>query len=135
MVKVLFDTNILVDKTLNIEQAEIELASYDDAAISAITWMESTVKLDDQAINDFDQRLALTGIKVVHTSDAIMRLASKLRATSSTKLPDCIIRATALIEGRTIITRNPGDFGGVPACHVPYQIEHGSVVDIKPPLE
>ena len=39
------------------------------------------------------------------------------------------------IEGRTIITRNPGDFGGVPVCHVPYQIEDGNVVDIKPPLE
>jgi predicted nucleic acid-binding protein len=67
MVKVLFDTNILIDKTLNIEQAEIELASYDDAAISAITWMESTVKLDDKAIAEFDRRLALSGIKVIHT--------------------------------------------------------------------
>lgn len=40
MAVVLFDTNILIDHTAGIIEATRELAGYDDAAISAINWME-----------------------------------------------------------------------------------------------
>jgi hypothetical protein len=41
-------------------------------------------------------------------------------------LPDCIIRATAEVEGRLIVTRNPGDFGGGSVnVRVPYDIVDG----------
>ena len=58
MVKVLFDSNIVIDHLLGHEEANIEMAAYDDAAISAITWIEATVKLDDEATARFDERLA-----------------------------------------------------------------------------
>nr|WP_315213784.1 PIN domain-containing protein [uncultured Duganella sp.] len=135
MVSVLFDSNIVIDHALGIDEASAELAAYDDAAISAITWMEATVKLDAAAIARFDLHLLLTSVKIIHTNDAIMRLASQLRSTTGKKLPDCIIRAMAICEGRTVITRNPGDFGGIEKCHVPYEIQGGKVVNVKPPLE
>lgn len=37
---VLFDTNILIDHTAGLIGATRELSGYDDAAISAINWME-----------------------------------------------------------------------------------------------
>lgn len=135
MVSVLFDSNIVIDHTLGITAATAEMAAYDDAAISVITWMEATAKLDAAAIARFDLRLAKTRVRVIHTDETIMRLASQLRKTSGKKLPDCIIRATALSQGRTVITRNPGDFGGAGECHVPYEIKAGKVINIKPPLE
>ena len=135
MVTVLFDTNIVIDHILGIAEATRELAAYDDAAISAITWMEATVKLDPAAIAKFDKRLADSSIKVIHTNDAIMRLASQLRRDTGKKLPDCIIRATALHEGRTVITRNPNDFGGKESCHVPYEIDRGNVINVREPLQ
>ena len=135
MVSVLFDSNIVIDQTLGIDEATPELAAYDDAAISVITWMEATVKLDVAAIALFDLRLMLMRVKIIHTNDAIMRLASQLRRTSGKKLPDCIIRATALSEGRIVITRNPLDFGGAEGCHIPYEMKDGKVVNVKPPLD
>ena len=134
MVSVLFDINIVIDQTLGIVEAAEELAAYDDAALSVITWMEATVKLDAAAIAKFDQRLAGAGIRIIHTNDPIMRLASQLRNTSGKKLPDCIIRATALYEGRIVVTRNPGDFGGLLACHVPYEMVNGKIINVRPPL-
>jgi hypothetical protein len=87
MVSVLFDSNIVIDQTLGILEASLELAAYDDAALSVITWMEATVKLDAEAIVKFDQRLGAAGIRIVHTNDAIMRLASQLRNTSGKNCP------------------------------------------------
>lgn len=40
MAIVLFDTNILIDHTLGFKEATAELAGYDDAAISAISWID-----------------------------------------------------------------------------------------------
>lgn len=40
MVKVIFDTNILIDHFDGIQSASDELARYEDAAISTITWSE-----------------------------------------------------------------------------------------------
>lgn len=136
MVTVLFDTNIVIDQILGIAEATRELAAYDDAAISAITWMEATVKLDNAAIDQFDKRLAESNIKVIHTNYQIMRLASQLRHDTGKKLPDCIIRATSLHEGRIVITRNPNDFGGKEWCHVPYEITaNGIIINVKEPLQ
>jgi hypothetical protein len=52
---------------------------------------------------------------------------------SKVKLADCIIRATAEVSRRFLVTRNPKDFGGEgPMVHVPYQINNGKVVAIRP---
>lgn len=140
---VLFDTNILIDYNDNVEAALIELSRYDDAAISSITWMETCCLMSQAEICLFELSIAGAGIKVVHESDAVMRRATQLRHDSlqtarkkggkGVKLPDCIIHATAQVEGRIIITRNARDFGGKgPQVHVPYLLTKGTVTMLKP---
>lgn len=136
MAIVLFDSNVLIDHTKNHAAATDELANYDDAAISVITWMEVAVKLDAAQIASLDAALQAAGIAIIHTNDAIMRRAAQLRATIGKKLPDCIIRATAELEGRVVVTRNPADFGaaGSAGVHVPYRMENEMVVEVFAPV-
>jgi predicted nucleic acid-binding protein len=141
MAIVLFDSNILIDHLLGIRQATIELAGYDDAAISAICWIEATCLLTPEKIAVFDQDLADAGINILQTTPDIMRRAAELRGGHSLptgakrpRLPDCIIRASAESQGRVIVTRNPDDFGGLanPMVRVPYKLIDGVVTDVRP---
>ncbi|MYN17217.1 PIN domain-containing protein [Rugamonas sp. FT107W] len=136
---VLFDTNILIDNLEGHAAAVVELTSYDDAIISSITWTEVACKMDSVGRNSFKAFLAGAGIRVVHLNDDIMERAATLRGNSIAhppkySLPDCIVRATAEVDGRLIITRNPADFGGEgPRVRVPYDIVAGVAVNIKAP--
>ena len=131
---ILFDTNILIDHTLGILQATEELARYDDAAVSAISWMETTCKLSQRQVAVFDADLARAGIRIMQTTPAIMRRAAALRGQTLKKLPDCIIRATAELDGRVVVTRNAVDFGGCSSTciRVPYKLMEGSVIPLRP---
>ncbi|NRR33171.1 hypothetical protein HSX11_23650 [Oxalobacteraceae bacterium] len=82
----------------------------------------------------FDTDLANASIVIVQTTPAIMRRAGELRGQTSKKLPDCIIRATAEIEGRLIETRNPIDFGGSSSAQVriPYKLNNEQITDVQP---
>jgi predicted nucleic acid-binding protein len=137
MAIVLFDSNILIDHTLGYSAATDELANYDDAAISVITWMEVTCMLNEMQLPILEIELHTAGIKVIHTNDAIMRRAAALRGATKRKLPDCIIRATAEVEGRVVVTRNPVDFGGASSrmVHIPYIVESERVMQVFPPVE
>ncbi len=44
MAIVLFDSNILIDHILGYREATVELAAYDDAVISSISWMEACLQ-------------------------------------------------------------------------------------------
>lgn len=140
MAIVLFDTTILIDNFQGIPEAVTELASYADAIISSITWVEVACKMDQVQRDGFRALLAGAGIRIVHPNDAIMDLAATIRGDSlltppKIKLPDCIIRATAELQGRIIVTRNPADFGGEgPKVRVPYDLDSGVAVNIRAPL-
>lgn len=138
---VLFDTNILIDHTAGIIEATRELSGYDDAAISAINWMEVACALTPAQIDQFEQDLMDAGVAIVQTSVGIMRRAAEIRGgkyqrqgTKAPKLPDCIIWATADLAGRLIITRDPDGFGGRqnPHVRVPYKNTHGVITDVLP---
>ena len=58
MAIVLFDTNILIDHFNNVDEATNELLAYDDAAISAITWIELACKFNDTDKQAFAELLA-----------------------------------------------------------------------------
>lgn len=112
MVKVLLDSNILMDMMNDIDAAFVEMDYYDDRAISAITWMEVVVGLDTAGVLQFEAALVAADIKIIHTNYIISRLAAAIRQDkNSIKLPDAIIGATANAEDRTVVTRNPKDFG------------------------
>lgn len=144
MAVVLFDTNILIDHTLGIMEATRELASYDGAAISTINWMEVACALTASQVDQFDRDLVDAGIVIVQTTPEIMRRAAEIRGgrylrpgAKAPKLPDCIIWATADIERRLIITRDPDCFGGLqnPQVRVPYKNTGGVIADVLPPAK
>ena len=137
MAIVLFDTNILIDNLAGHTVAAIELASYDDAIISSITWIEVACRMTPAEKTAFKAFLDGVGIRIVHPNDDIMERTAVLRDNSITHppkilVPDCIIRATAESEGRLVVTRNARDFGGEgPFVRVPYELTAGVVTNIK----
>jgi predicted nucleic acid-binding protein len=129
----LVDSNILVDHFNGIQEADTEISYYDDVAISAITWMElmtgfeAKLAVNVMLLSDFNQaRLFLDSFPIIYVDRTIMTEAAKVRCHSLARaskiaLPDAIIRATANITGRLIVTRNTKDFTGL-NVRVPYNL-------------
>ena len=121
MVKVLLDTNILIDYLNGLEQAQTVLTRFEDKAISLITWME--VMIGTTATTVADTKLFLATFELLSIDDAVAAQAVFLRQTKRIKLPDAIIWATAQMHQRILITRNIKDFAdNEPGVMIPYQI-------------
>lgn len=114
--KFLIDTNIWIDMLNNLPLAAATLKEVDDAAISAITYMEvaSACTPSEKAVFDL---LLEDDVPIIHSNDKVTQLAtafnqdpSTWRGRGSRHLPDSIIGATAVATGRILLTRNPGDF-------------------------
>lgn len=121
MVKVLFDTNILIDYLNGIEQAKTELGRYADRAISLVTWMEVMVGATPET--EGVVRNFLNGFVNLPIEDRVSNVAVVLRKKHKIKLPDAIVWATAQVNGRILVTRNTKDFAhDEPGVRIPYQI-------------
>lgn len=119
--KALFDTNILIDYLNGIDEARLELALYQDKAISIITWMEIQVGAAPEEQLALDQ--FLRRFTVLPLDAPISLSAVSLRKTTKIKLPDAIIWATASVHHRLLVTRNTKDFStSHPGVRVPYVI-------------
>ena len=108
MVKVLLDTNILIDYLNGVELARDALTRFDNPAISIITWMDVMVGTNDQnsaAVEGF-----LATFDIIHIDAKIAKQATILRKEHKIKLPDAIIWASAQSTGRLLVTRNTKDF-------------------------
>ena len=133
MIKVLLDTNILIDAMLSIEQAKREIGYYPDKAISIVTWMELMAGLPIAAAADQIAELQglLAPLKLIRINDRIALEAARLRQSSITTrkiaLTDAIILATANLTGRVLVTRNKKDFAGA-KIRIPYELETVSTV-------
>ena len=141
----LFDSNILIDALNGVSQAITEICYYEDAAISAVAWIEVVSKpmaatawsklspATMQMVRDF-----LEDFSVLHTDDAIMAEAARIRASSfinppKIRLPDALILATANVTGRLLITCNRKDFRGE-NIRFPYELQNTKVINVaKPP--
>ena len=142
MVKALIDSNIIMDLLNGVTAARTECSYYSDIAISAVTWMEVAVGSTATEMVQFETFIRALGVKVVHTNDVIAYRAAQIRQNGlkafpkrNIKLPDAIIGATANVEGRIVVTRNPRDFGAN-TVRVPYQYDAttGIVNNVLPPL-
>ncbi len=120
--KAVFDTNILVDFLLGIEEAKQELSLYDQSYISIVTWMEVMVGVSEpdeetvlrQFLNKFD---------IQYISQDIAERAVQIRRKEKIRLPDSIIWATSQELGHILVTRNTQDFPAEhPTIRVPYTI-------------
>jgi len=121
MVKVLFDTNIVIDVLKGIPPARDVVSNHPQRAVSIITWMEVMVgtpaTLTD-ATRDF-----LRGFQLIGLDENIAEHAVIVRQVHRLKLPDAVIWATAKVNGLSLLTR---DIKGFPRQHpdiiVPYEV-------------
>jgi hypothetical protein len=121
MVKVLFDTNILIDYLNGIEAARKEVDRYDYRAISSITWMEVMVGAD--AGSEVPIRTWLRSFHVIDIDHAIAERAVAIRKDRRIRLPDAIVWASAQVHSLLLISRNTKDFpADEPGVRVPYKI-------------
>jgi predicted nucleic acid-binding protein len=105
--RALFDTNILIDYTHGIVEAELELSSYGIRGISIITWIEMLAgakQNEEEATRRFLGRFEL------------------LRREARMKLPDAIILATAVAQDWLLVTRNTKDFREGRHIRIPYRL-------------
>jgi predicted nucleic acid-binding protein len=120
--KVVLDTNILIDYLGGLKKAKKELKEYDHAYISLITWIEILVGANDRdeehSIEEF-----LSRFEIVPITKEIARESIELRKKYGMRLPDAIIWASAQINDALLVTRNTKDFPKKdPGIRVPYQI-------------
>jgi len=118
--KALFDTNILIDYLNGIEAARDELALYEQAMISSITWMEVLVGAvgEDEEVQ---LRAFLSRFTVLPVDIEVSERAVELRRQYRMRLPDAIIWATAQCASALLVSRNTRDFPAEhPGVRVPY---------------
>ena len=120
--KVVADTNILIDYLNGLSKAKKELELYEEVHISIISWMEALIgarsEEEEKIIRGF-----LKTLKVQEVNSPISERAIKIRKEKKIKLPDAIIWATAQELEGLLITRNTKDFPKKdPQIRVPYVI-------------
>jgi predicted nucleic acid-binding protein len=121
MVRVLFDTCILIDYLNGVGAAKKELARYEYRAISTITWME--VLVGASAEEEDAIRAWLGSFEVIALDSAIANRAVEIRKTKRIRLPDAIVWATAQVHSLLFVSRNTKDFpADEPGIRVPYKI-------------
>jgi predicted nucleic acid-binding protein len=121
-VKVVFDSNILIDYLRGHKEAKREIDRYEEAQISIVTWMEvlcgAKDENDNRAVRSFLARFTLQPL-----SEPIAERAVTLRKEHRIRLPDAIIWATARTTGSLLVTRNTRDFSEEePDIRIPYQL-------------
>jgi len=117
MVKLLFDTNILIDYLNAFPKAKRELERYKERAISVVTWMEVMVGATPEV--EEAPRSFLAGFQRIGLDDAIAARAGEHRI----KLPDAVIWASAQQHGLLLVTRNIKDFSkDDPGVRMPYSV-------------
>jgi toxin FitB len=109
----LVDTDVLVDHLRGART--FTLAEHSDAAYSVITRAELYAgrRAAEQPIETLLGAMLEVGI-----SRDVATRAGTLRRDHGVQLADALIAATALAEGRVVLTRNMKDFAGIPDLQV-----------------
>lgn len=148
MVKVIFDTNILIDHFDGIKEASEELLRYGDIAISTITWCE-VMSMPGATPQELDEMRSVMRGFILYDVDAVvaeeaaaMRRTAKAAGVRVPRTPDAIVLATARLSNRRLVSRDTRAFNPV-EVHVPYQVKkdkHGKILSLvtlplmKPPV-
>jgi predicted nucleic acid-binding protein len=121
-VKVLFDTNILVDYLNGVEASHKELERHPDRLVSIVTWMEVLAGARDAAEEEVIE-MFLRDFRLVEITREVARDAVEIRRTRRIRLPDALIWATARSESALLVTRNTKDFPkDEPGVRMPYRV-------------
>lgn len=120
--KMLFDTNILIDYLNGVDAARTEIERPAERLVSIITWMEVLAGVRDKAEEDVID-MFLRDFRIVELTRRVAREAVELRRSRRIRLPDAIVWASARTESALLVTRNTKDFPeGDPGLRVPYVI-------------
>jgi predicted nucleic acid-binding protein len=120
-VKVLFDTNILIDYLNGIDAAREEITAYPHPMISTITWVE--VMVGSQIDEEVAVRQFLDRFLQVQLDATVAERAVSIRRKTRMRLPDAIIWASAQMEDALLVTRNSKDFSRLaPDVRIPYSL-------------
>ena len=120
------DANILIDALLGHPPAHAEIRRIANTGalmwISRIAWIEALSKGDEGLVAQASRFLSRFGMDELDEAVA-GRAAALRRQRPRLRSPDAIILASALIHGRTLVTRNTKDFpAAMPGIRVPYVI-------------
>lgn len=115
-----FDSNIVIDFLNGIEPARAELAMYQRAYISPITWVEAQVKAPEGL--EAETRTAVESrFETIKLDDKTLAEALAIRSELRLKLPDALILASARVNGWLLVSRNTKDLpASMPGVRVPY---------------
>ena len=123
--KALFDTNVLIDYLVGVEEARQEIQRFDVALISPISWIEVMVGTTEETASG--TRAFLSGFNLVAIDQRVADLAAQIRQRTGIQLPGAIIWASAKAGDALLITRNEKDFpDSEPDIRIPYQITPAS---------
>lgn len=116
----LFDTNLLIDYLVGVNEARAEIERYRVRLISIITWMELLIGARDDAEADVIETF-LRDFRTVDITRGIAREAIQIRRERRIRLPDALIWATARSESALLVTRNSKNFPKTePGIRIPY---------------
>lgn len=106
----LLDTNIVIYAT---QPAYPQLRSLVGNPVSAVSIISYVEALGFPRITTPEQKALerfFAGMEVLPVTDLVARQAVQLRQQKRMSLGDSLIAATALVHGRTLVTRNDADF-------------------------
>ena len=120
--RVVFDTNVLVDYLRGLEDARVELGRHREWTVSLVTWMELLVGARDEE-EEAMIRAFLGRFEVADVDRRTAEEAVRLRRSRRIRLPDAIVWATASVRQAVLVTRNTKDFpADDPGVRVPYSV-------------
>lgn len=110
----LFDSNLIIYSVSDKYKQLRPMIIASDAVVSVITRVEALgyhkLPADDK---DYFETLFAT-IRTMPVTDAIINKATELRQQRRMSLGDCLIAATALLNGFDLYTNNTADFVHIP---------------------
>jgi predicted nucleic acid-binding protein len=118
--KVLVDSNILIDFFQGNTRALDQLEKYEDIALSRITWIEALIGAPNTKAEN-TRKSFLSKLKILEITPLVAEKSIDLRREYRLKLPDCLIWATAQLDDRVLITLDKKDFPkNHPSIYFPY---------------
>ena len=114
----LFDSNLIIYSVSDEYKQLRSMITLSDAVVSVITKVESLgyhkLPADDK---DYFETL-FASIRMMPVTDDIVDKAVELRQQKKMSLGDCLIAATALLNGFDLYTNNTDDFIHIPGLTV-----------------
>ncbi len=119
--KVLIDSDVLLDFLDGFAPAGEELSRYRERCVSIISWIELMVGAKTSAEEE-TRRAFLRHFQILPLTSQVAAETVVLRRKYRVKLPDAIIWATAIVENCLLISRNRKHFpANQPGVRFPYR--------------